>query len=88
MSNGLYNFKRFCTFCVRCNGNTSKAHANTHNGLCKHCVTGTDNPSARHKCSQCGEPISAYKARHKYVCDDCTRVNDPAGYYHEVTHGD
>ena len=69
--------------CIDCNSLTSKKYAREHQGRCKSCVTGQAQPSRGPKCPQCGTSISAYKAAHNYVCDSCTRQNDPIGYANE-----
>lgn len=79
----MTNFQRFCTSCVSCGDSTSKSYARQHDGKCKSCVE-PDAPYRGPKCPQCGAPISAYKAKNHYVCEDCVRVNDPVGYANEV----
>lgn len=83
----MSNFKRFCTSCTRCGGNTSKAYARQHEGLCKTCVE-PDAPYSGPKCPDCGGPISARQLAKGYHCDACTRATDPIGYYNEVRFGD
>ena len=70
--------------CSACGSNTSKKYAREHEGKCKTCFTGEEQPYRGPKCPQCGNPISAYKAAHHYVCESCVRVNDPVGYANEV----
>lgn len=77
----MTRFQQFCTSCNECGGSTSKSFAKAHDGKCKTCVTGVYSGP---KCPQCGAPISAYKAKHNYVCESCVQVNDPVGYANEV----
>jgi hypothetical protein len=80
----MANFKRFLTQCADCGNNTSKSFARANSGKCKACVTGIEPEYRGPKCPQCDAPISAYKARHRYVCESCVQENDPIGYYNEV----
>lgn len=77
-------FSQFQTNCSGCGATTTRKYAREHEGKCKTCVTGVEQPTRGPKCSQCGAPISAYKAAHHYVCDSCTRENDPIGWANEV----
>jgi hypothetical protein len=81
---GMTDYKLFCVKCSDCGGNTSKQYARSHQGKCKSCFTGEAQPYRGPKCPQCGAPISAYKAAHHYVCERCTRENDPVGWANEV----
>ncbi len=77
----MTKFQQFCIDCVVCGAGTSRKFAREHDGKCKSCVTGVYSGP---KCSQCDGPISAYKAKHHYVCDGCYAENDPIGYSNEV----
>jgi predicted RNA-binding Zn-ribbon protein involved in translation (DUF1610 family) len=80
--------KMYCAPCKACGLLTSKAHARTHDGLCKACVTGTprDERSERSfPCPDCGVGrVSAYQKSRGYHCDACTRETDPEGWRREV----
>jgi predicted RNA-binding Zn-ribbon protein involved in translation (DUF1610 family) len=79
----MSRFSQYLTSCVACGASTSKKFAREHDGKCKTCVTGVEQPS-RYKCPQCGGPSTAYKAAHHYVCESCYRQNDAVGYANEV----
>lgn len=80
----MTRFQQFCTSCSDCGGSTSKSYARQHDGKCKTCVTGVEQPTRGPKCPQCGAPISAYKAANHYVCEGCVQQNDPVGWANEV----
>lgn len=74
-------YRQFCTTCLQCGGNTSKAYARAHDGLCKTCTTDVYSGT---KCPDCSGPISTWKLSQGYHCDSCTRRADPLGYDNEV----
>ena len=80
----MSRFSQYLTQCSQCGGNTNKGYARAHDGKCKTCSTGVEQPYRGPKCPQCGAPISAYKAAHHYVCEGCVRDNDPVGWANEV----
>jgi hypothetical protein len=74
----------YCTSCTSCGARTSKSYARAHEGKCKACATGEPAEYRGPKCPQCGGPRSRYQEQRGYVCEGCTRANDPEGYRREV----
>jgi reverse gyrase len=82
----MTRFQQFCTTCSNCGGSTSKAYARQHDGKCKACASGLERSFEYRgpKCPDCGGPISSWKLKQGYHCDECTRATDPIGWANEV----